>query len=273
MIKDDKFYSHNGILICNGDRILGKYDTQYEVTVTTDGNGTAAANPSRGHHGDTITMNVVPNAGYELDKHTVNGVAIQGNTFNIISDSLVHTTFKDATSYDIKGKHEPYSTQPQYWADHPAYDLTINFNSCITIGPIYDVNELDWSSIGHPGAQRYVVTKGVIYLDNSTSYVDFKLTDTSYNRMGDNIPWATVYRYTTKGTHKLGLISDSSTQTTYVYIDKQLVTTTTSTFMKSPFWTIGIPPSTPVGTQSKITHLYIETIADYDEALHYALAL
>lgn len=274
MIKDNRFYSHNGILIGNGDRILGRYDNQYEVTVTTDGRGTSVANPSRGHHGDTITMNVIPNAGYELDKHTVNGVAIAGNTFNIVSDSLVHTTFKDATSYDIKCKHEPYSTQIQYWGDHPVYNISYDFvTPCDPNLLIYWVNEEDWSAIGHPGAQRYVVTKCILYLDSVIDSVTFSLTDESWDPYSGNIAWANIYTYTAKGTHKLGLISDTVNNVTEVYIDKQYVGTQSGTNFRNHWWGMTAHEASMDRTSSTLRKLYIETIADHDEALHYALAL
>lgn len=100
MIKDDKFYSHNGILIGNGDRILGKYNTQYEVTVTTDGNGTAAANPNKGVPGTTINLSNTPNYHYAFDHYTINGAATTNSSFPLYSDTNVVAYFTRTAGYN-----------------------------------------------------------------------------------------------------------------------------------------------------------------------------
>jgi hypothetical protein len=100
MIKDDKFYSHNGILIGNGDRILGKYNTQYEVTVTTDGNGTAVANPNKGLVGTTVSLSNTPNYHYAFDHYTINGNVTTNNTFKLYSDTNVVAYFTRTAGYN-----------------------------------------------------------------------------------------------------------------------------------------------------------------------------
>ncbi len=93
MIKDNRFYSHNGILIGNGDRILGRYDTQYDVTVTTDGNGTASVDKNRGHYGDIVNLSNTPNYHYAFDHYTINGTATTNSSFQLYSDTNVVAYF------------------------------------------------------------------------------------------------------------------------------------------------------------------------------------
>lgn len=100
MIKDDRFYSHNGILIGNGNRILGKYNTQYEVTVSSAGNGTAAANTTRGHSGDTINLSNTPNYHYAFDHYTINGNATTNSSFQLYSDTNVVAYFTRTAGYN-----------------------------------------------------------------------------------------------------------------------------------------------------------------------------
>ena len=84
----------------------------YAVTVTTGGNGTAAADPTEAKAGDTVTVTITPNEGYMLE--TVTGApgdwayneATGTGTFTMpASDVTISVTFKElppATQYSIK---------------------------------------------------------------------------------------------------------------------------------------------------------------------------
>ncbi len=82
----------------------------YAITVTTDGNGTAVANPTEAKAGDTVTVTVTPNEGYMLD--TVTGAddwtydeATETGTFTMPAHAVeLSVTFKElppATQYRI----------------------------------------------------------------------------------------------------------------------------------------------------------------------------
>ncbi len=82
----------------------------FAVTVTTDGNGTAAADVSEAKAGDTVTVTVTPNEGYELDEVTgaddwTYNEATGTGTFTMpASDVTISVTFKElppATQYRI----------------------------------------------------------------------------------------------------------------------------------------------------------------------------
>ena len=82
----------------------------YAVTVTTDGNGAATADPTEAKAGDTVTVTITPNEGYMLD--TVTGAddwaydeTTGTGTFTMpASDVTISVTFKTlppATQYNI----------------------------------------------------------------------------------------------------------------------------------------------------------------------------
>lgn len=68
----------------------------YNVTVKASAGGSATASSDSGYYGDSITINAIPEKGYELDKITVNnGEPLTGNTFTMdLADANVSVTFK-----------------------------------------------------------------------------------------------------------------------------------------------------------------------------------
>ena len=93
MIVDNKFFAHNGILVGNGNRVLGSYDVQYDVTVSSAGNGTASADKNRGHYGDIVNLSNTPESHYAFDHYTVNGVSTTNQSFALQSDANVVAYF------------------------------------------------------------------------------------------------------------------------------------------------------------------------------------
>ena len=73
-------------------------DTVYTVTVTTDGNGTATANPTSGKTGTQVTLSAKPNSGYRIKDWQVvsGGVTVRNNKFTINTSNVT-----------IKGIFEP----------------------------------------------------------------------------------------------------------------------------------------------------------------------
>ena len=73
---------------------------QYSVTVTTDGNGTAMANPASAAKGDTVTLTATPNPGYAFDRWEVlsGGVTIASdNAFTMPGSAVeIKAHFKQA---------------------------------------------------------------------------------------------------------------------------------------------------------------------------------
>ena len=78
--------------------------TTYDITITAPENGTLVADKEKAKAGETITVTATPAEGYELEAITVNGAAIEGNTFVMPSAAVtIAATFKKVvpTTYDI----------------------------------------------------------------------------------------------------------------------------------------------------------------------------
>ncbi len=80
---------------------------KYNVEITASSKGSVSANPSNYAKGETVTLTVTPNAGYELDKLTVKdaaggAVTVTNNKFTMPASKVTVTaTFKEA-DYDVK---------------------------------------------------------------------------------------------------------------------------------------------------------------------------
>lgn len=80
--------------------------TIYNVTCDDDGHGSIIATPSSGRKDTLITLSNTPDAQYRLNKYTLDGNDLQGNTFNIQNDCIVKGWF-ERYIFDIS------VTQPQ----------------------------------------------------------------------------------------------------------------------------------------------------------------
>lgn len=68
---------------------------EYAVEITPPTNGSVSVNPSTYQEGQTVTLNIDPDDGYELDKVNVNGKDISGTAFAMpASKASVTVTFK-----------------------------------------------------------------------------------------------------------------------------------------------------------------------------------
>ena len=77
---------------------------QYDVTVTTDGNGTAMANPASAAKGDTVTLTATPNTGYVFDRWEVlsGGVTIgSDNTFTMPGNAVEIKAYFKRAEYKV----------------------------------------------------------------------------------------------------------------------------------------------------------------------------
>ena len=73
----------------------------YNITVTTDGNGTVKLSKTTAEMGEEITVNVTPSTGYSLNAIKVNGTIIPGNRFEMPErNTTVEVTFKK-TDYTL----------------------------------------------------------------------------------------------------------------------------------------------------------------------------
>lgn len=121
---------------------------KYQVSISDDiENGTVAASPTEATVGETITLTVTPNNGYQLDKlyyvatGTTTKVSITGTTFAMPeSDVTVYATFTE--------KEDP--TDPEEPVDPPVVDPTNYYN-------IYNETTYDFIDVSF---SRNVVREG-----------------------------------------------------------------------------------------------------------------
>lgn len=81
-----------------------KMQTDYSVTVTNDGNGTAFASPTSGKTGTEVTLTAKPNSGYQFSKWEVisGGVTISNNKFKIGSSNVkIKAIFTKIPTYSV----------------------------------------------------------------------------------------------------------------------------------------------------------------------------
>ncbi len=69
--------------------------TTYDITITAPENGTVTVDKAKAEEGETITITATPTEGYVLEAITVNGTAIEGNTFVMPAAAVtIAATFK-----------------------------------------------------------------------------------------------------------------------------------------------------------------------------------
>ena len=83
----------------------------YDVTVGEVTNGTVSVDVTNGAPGTTVTVTATPDAGYVLHQILVNGVAIEGNTFEITAEPQTVTA---AFVYQLQAGDVLYLVEPLY---------------------------------------------------------------------------------------------------------------------------------------------------------------
>ena len=85
--------------------------TEYTVTVTNDGNGTATADPTSGNKGQEVKLTAKPDLGYQFKEWQVvkGGVTITGDTFNIGTEDVeIKAIFEPIVYIVTKGADASY---------------------------------------------------------------------------------------------------------------------------------------------------------------------
>lgn len=70
----------------------------YQVTTSTDGNGTMTASPMSGFSGTNVTLSNTPNANYSFASYSVTGATLTGDQFTLNNDVTARANFK---SYEL----------------------------------------------------------------------------------------------------------------------------------------------------------------------------
>ena len=93
---------------------------QYTVTVTTDGNGTASANPASGRSGTVVTLAATANEGYRFGAWQVvsGGVTVENNQFTIgTADVEIKALFEKIEESSPNPQPDPSQPQPDPQSD------------------------------------------------------------------------------------------------------------------------------------------------------------
>ena len=138
VISGDVTVTDNQLTIGNSDVEVKAFfekipEPIYNVTVTTDGNGSGSANPTSGVSGTEVTLTATPNAGYTFSKWEVvsGGVTISGGKLTIAnSDVHVKAFFEKipAATYTVTFNANGGSgtMAPQTFAEDVAQPLNRN---------------------------------------------------------------------------------------------------------------------------------------------------
>lgn len=141
---------YNGKIITG---LTGKWvipNHAFDITYSTVPNGSVSG-PSTAYGGDTITVTSTPGSGYLLDYITVNGVAIQGNTFTMPYGNVT-------VSAQFKINYNPLNLPPYtirlLYKDGVEPEFTWGTLVQVSESPnIWDLtfNQSDWSTLvgGH----------------------------------------------------------------------------------------------------------------------------
>lgn len=220
MIVDNKFFAHNGILVGNGNRVLGSFDVQYDVIVSSAGNGTASADKNRGHYGDIINLTNTPASHYAFDYYTINGSSTTNSSFVLQTDTNVVAYFSRTPGYTDWYYDDQYDTakvqnrtttggvyaHQKYTANpNPAYNQRQSWSN-------YGVCRCYWS--GYIGRRN-----------DFPSGIKYTIDAIAGHSEGDIFTWRAKDYYpveTTVSNIKVALVINFNTKKANVYTDDNL---------------------------------------------------
>ena len=88
---------NNKTLLNNSNEMFWQRNI-YQVTTSTNGNGTMTASPMSGFSGTVVTLSNTPNANYSFAGYSVTGATLTGDQFTLNNDVTAKANFK---SYEL----------------------------------------------------------------------------------------------------------------------------------------------------------------------------
>lgn len=88
---------NNKALLNNSNEMFWQRNI-YQVTTSTNGNGTMTASPMSGFSGTVVTLSNTPNANYSFAGYSVTGATLTGDQFTLNNDVTAKANFK---SYEL----------------------------------------------------------------------------------------------------------------------------------------------------------------------------
>lgn len=237
----------SSFVISEDTNVIAKFNKLYNVSVSTDGHGTAVANPSSAIAGTTIQLSNTPDSNYAFDHYTVNGTSTTNSSFTINGDTNVVAYF----AYQ-------YGTNDWYYDDDNSQNSVQNrtLTNCqiiaahqrFTVNPDPTKNQRQsWSNYG---VCKYTANGAVSFMIDGMPGLS-KEDHIAVNTTGN-----------------IALVIDFVNRVAKVYRNGNLYSTTNLRMQCNGVF-LGIYPSALSTTVSKI---YMKIFNKYDDALHYALS-
>ncbi len=142
MITSGFSLAFNNKTLLNGSNEMFWQRNIYQVTTSTDGNGTMTASPMSGFSGTNVTLSNTPNANYSFAGYSVTGATLTGDQFTLNNDVTARAGFSAEPHYTAKNINGYLmSVNASAWADddyrrvyvyensHPDYNTIIPFGS------------------------------------------------------------------------------------------------------------------------------------------------
>ena len=98
MITSGFSLAFNNKTLLNGTNEMFWQRNIYQVTTSTNGNGTMTASPMSGFSGTNVTLSNTPNANYNFAGYSITGATLTGNQFTLNNDVTARANFN---SYEL----------------------------------------------------------------------------------------------------------------------------------------------------------------------------
>ena len=98
MITSGFSLAFNNKTLLNGTNEMFWQRNIYQVTTSTNGNGTMTASPMSGFSGTNVTLSNTPNANYNFAGYSITGATLTGDQFTLNNDVTAMANFK---SYEL----------------------------------------------------------------------------------------------------------------------------------------------------------------------------
>lgn len=184
MITSGFSLAFNNKTLLNGTNEMFWQRNIYQVTTSTNGNGTMTAYPMSGFSGTNVTLSNTPNANYNFAGYSVTGATLTGNQFTLNNDVTAKANFSGYTAINF--------------GNSPLVFQATNTNSG---------NILHSDNIGHLTATNITQTKSI--------NVTYDLMSQTYNGRNVNLTYtANLFPYS--GYTDLGSLSAINSVKKYI---------------------------------------------------------
>lgn len=217
-----RIITFGGKLMSSNGKILKRLDPTYNITVVQPEHATVSVSAQTGGVGDVITITSTVDDGYDVVNYTVNGIAIQGNTFTLSWGDVVVSAVTQAWSAELWYKNDTvYPLDPTGQATRTYINITLNKQHDLNYFTVRFKTQLaethqanGWVSLYKDsiyGQDRLLILGN--YNEYSHNYPSFSMINDTYTDGGDCIGSVTAIQSNVKvsSTNKdIYLSNDSS---------------------------------------------------------------